>query len=147
MNYREIRGNIFNSDCHATVNTVNCVGVMGKGIALAFKQRYPAMFNEYRADCANRILRPGCVTRHVVPDHLVLNFAVKDHWRDPSKLEWVEQCLKVFVSNYGAWGIDSVAFPWMGAMNGRLPLHEVQTLMRQYLRYLPIRVEVYDFQP
>jgi O-acetyl-ADP-ribose deacetylase (regulator of RNase III) len=143
MTYREIRGNLFNSPCAHLVNTVNCVGVMGKGIALAFKQRYPAMYAKYQSDCGLGYYKPGYVYQHGP----VLNFAVKAEWRNPSKLTWVEACLLNFVAQYERWGITSVALPWLGAMNGQLPLFEVQALMRKHLSCLPITVEVYDFQP
>lgn len=79
---------------------------------------------------------------------LILNFAIKRDWKQPSKIEWVESCLKEFVDSYQDRGIKSVAFPWVGAMNGRIPLDQIRTIMRDYLSNLPdIDVDVYDFDP
>ena len=78
----------------------------------------------------------------------ILNFAVKDDWRKPSRMEWVESCLKKFAECYRGLGIKSVAMPWIGAMNGQLPWEEVHALMRSYLSNLnDISVEVIEFDP
>ena len=91
---------------------------------------------------------PGRIYAFREPDYLILNFAIKDDWKQPSKAEWIESTLKQFVNGYQAKGIKSVAFPWMGAMNGRIPLDIIQSLMRRYLNNLPdIDVEVYNFDP
>ncbi len=148
MPYREFRGNIFNSKAEALVNTVNCVGVMGKGIALEFRRRYPAMFQEYKRVCDRQMLRPGQILPYQKQRPWILNFAIKDEWRRPSKLVWIETCLRKFVAAYPEWQLRSVAFPWMGAMNGGLPIDDIKRLTRQYLENLDdIDVEVYDFDP
>ena len=85
-----ISGNIFNSTADAIVNTVNCVGIMGKGLALNFKNRYPEMYRAYRFVCNKRQLRPGMILPYSKlndSEPLILNFAVKDHWRNPSRYE------------------------------------------------------------
>jgi O-acetyl-ADP-ribose deacetylase (regulator of RNase III) len=146
MAYQEISGNIFNSKADALVNTVNCVGVMGKGIALEFKRRYPKMFEEYKNICQKNQLKPGQILPYRKQTPWVLNFAIKEHWKFPSKIEWIESCLDKFVKNYQAMGIKSVAFPWMGAMNGGIPLEQIKAITRRYLSHLPdISVEVYEF--
>ena len=148
MSYIEKTGNIFNSSAMAVVNTVNCVGAMGKGIALDFKLRFPEMFKEYQKICFRHILKPGQILPYTKSKPIILNFAIKDDWKDPSKEEWIEETLQKFVENYRALGITSVAFPWMGAMNGGLPFETIQTLMRKYLSNLnDIDVEVYEFDP
>lgn len=148
MSYIEKKGNIFNSDAMAVVNTVNCVGAMGKGIALDFKLRFPEMFREYQKICFRHILKPGQILPYTKSTPIILNFAIKDDWKDPSKEEWIEQTLKKFVANYKSMGIKSVAFPWMGAMNGGLPIETIKYLTRKYLSGLEdIDVEVYDFDP
>jgi hypothetical protein len=121
---------------------------MGKGIALEFRRRYPIMFAEYAKACSQKELKPGSVyyARADTEDRQILNFAIKDHWRFPSKIEWIEKCLQQFSSDYQAHGIDSVAFPWMGAMNGGLELSDIKATMRRYLQPLSgIAIEVYDF--
>jgi len=136
MPYRELKGNIFNSSAMAIVNTVNCVGAMGKGIALDFKLRYPEMFKEYQKICFKHLLKPGQILPYTKSTPIILNFAIKDDWKDPSRVEWIEETLQKFVANYHALGITSVAFPWMGAMNGGLPFETIQELTRKYLSEL-----------
>lgn len=148
MAYIEKKGNLFNSNAMAIVNTVNCVGAMGKGIALDFKLRYPEMFKEYQKICFKHILKPGQILPYTKSTPIILNFAIKDDWKDPSRVEWIEQTLQKFVDNYHSMGITSVAFPWMGAMNGGLPFETIQYLTRKYLSTLDdIDIEVYDFDP
>jgi O-acetyl-ADP-ribose deacetylase (regulator of RNase III) len=146
MSYQEKSGNIFNSKADALVNTVNCVGVMGKGIALEFRRRYPKMFEEYKSICQKHQLRPGQILPYKKQTPFILNFAIKDDWKHPSKIEWIECCLDKFVKNYKILRIESVAFPWMGAMNGGIPIEKIQAVTRKYLSNLSdISVEVYDF--
>ena len=148
MSYIEKKGNIFNSKAMAVVNTVNCVGAMGKGIALEFKLRYPEMFNEYQKICFKHLLKPGQILPYTKSSPIILNFAIKDDWKDPSKVEWVEEALQKFANNYKKLGITSVAFPWMGAVNGGIPLETVKYLTRKYLADLEdIYIEVYEFDP
>ena len=148
MSYQEIKGNLFNSRAQAYVNTVNCVGAMGKGIALEFRRRYPAMFDQYKKDCQEKKVVPGRILSYPQGDKLILNFAIKDDWKQPSKIEWIESTLKQFVAWYRNKGIKSVAFPWMGAMNGGLPFGLIQSTMREHLKNLSdIEVEVYTFDP
>jgi len=146
MAYREYKGNLFASSAQTLVNTVNCVGVMGKGVALEFRRRFPQMFEEYKRVCIAGILKPGQILPYRKDRPWVLNFAVKNDWRHPSRMEWVESCLRKFVESYRTLGITSVAMPWIGAMNGRLPWEEVHALMRSYLQGLrDIEVEVVEF--
>lgn len=148
MAYKEVKGNIFNTKAMAVVNTVNCVGAMGKGIALDFKLRYPEMFKEYQQICFRHMLHPGQILPYTKSKPIILNFAIKDDWKDPSRVEWIEETLQKFVRNYRSMGITSVAFPWMGAMNGGIPIEMIKTITRKYLSDLDdIDVEVYDFDP
>lgn len=148
MAYKELSGNIFNTKAMAVVNTVNCVGAMGKGIALDFKLRFPEMFKEYQRICFQHLLKPGQILPYKKSNPIILNFAIKDDWKDPSKVEWIEETLQKFVANYKTLGISSIAFPWMGAMNGGLPLEVIKGLTRKYLSNLEdIDIEVYDFDP
>lgn len=148
MSYTEIKGNIFNSKAMAIVNTVNCVGAMGKGLALEYKLRYPDMFYEYQKICARRLLRPGQILPYTKSKPIILNFAIKDDWKDDSRPEWIEETLQKFTLKYNSMGITSVAFPWMGAMNGGLPFNIIQSLTRKYLSDLKdIDIEVYEYDP
>lgn len=143
----EVRGCLFRSDARALVNTVNCVAPMGRGIALAFKQRYPEMYAAYRSACQRGLLRPGMILPYAGAVKLILNFAVKDHWRNPSSHAWVEDCLKRFVANYERLGVTSVALPRLGAENGWIPWEPTYELIYRYLGDLPIAVELVHFDP
>jgi hypothetical protein len=90
------RTSLLESTAQTVVNTVNCVGVMGKGIAHAFKMRYPEMFVAYKKICHDKLLEPGKLWLRRASDQWVLNFPTKKHWRHPSKLEWIEAGLRKF---------------------------------------------------
>jgi len=148
MPYKELTGNIFASKAQALVNTVNCVGFMGKGVALEFRRRFPAMFVEYKKVCTEQRLRPGQILPYRKSTPWILNFAIKDDWKFPSKEEWLKECLEKFCNRYREMELKSVAFPWMGAMNGRIPLPIIQEITRRYLSKLEdIDIEVYSFDP
>lgn len=127
------------------VNTVNCVGVMGKGIAKAFKQREPHMFAEYKQICDRRLLEPGKLWLWRGSERWILNFPTKVHWRNPSRIEWIEAGLEKFVGTYEAQGVTDISFPKLGCGNGGLDWDEVRPLMERYLSDLPIPVFIHDF--
>lgn len=110
-------GNIFESSCSTIVNIVNCVGVMGKGIALEFKKKYPEMFMEYVLKCDRGQVKPGVPYIYQDNKTSILNFPTKDHWRSPSRLAYVVDGLDWFVENYEKYGIKSIAFPPLGCGN------------------------------
>tara|TARA_R110000796_G_scaffold219504_1_gene335516 strand:+ start:19442 stop:20557 length:1116 start_codon:yes stop_codon:yes gene_type:complete len=137
-------GDMFESNATTLVNTVNCVGVMGKGVAQIFKQRYPDMFLDYVRRCELKQVEPG------VPYHYcdmlgnsIVNFPTKNHWRSSSRLDDIIKGLDVFISEYKRWGITSVAFPPLGCGNGGLAWSLVGPLMYQKLSQLDIPVEIY----
>ncbi|MCD7761589.1 MAG: macro domain-containing protein [Lachnospiraceae bacterium] len=137
-------GNIFESKCNALVNTVNCVGVMGKGIALEFKKRYPDMFMDYVLKCECGQVKPGAPYVYQNADGtIIINFPTKDHWRSPSRLSYVEDGLNWFADNYEKYHIESIAFPPLGCGNGGLTWDMVGPVMYQKLSALPIRIEIY----
>ena len=86
---RYVKGNIFNSQMETIVNPVNCVGVMGKGLALEYKRRYPTLFLSYKSACARKLIIPGRVYVSNQLDKKVMLFPTKDHWKDPSKYEYI----------------------------------------------------------
>ena len=148
MPLKEYKGNLFNSSAQTLVNTVNCVGVMGKGVALEFRRRFPDMFVAYQHVCEKRALMPGQILPYRKGSHWVLNFAVKNDWKHSSRMEWVKSCLERFVARYQELGITSVAMPWLGAMNGGLPWDQVRVLIRSYLAPLTdIETELVEFDP
>lgn len=140
---RYIEGDIFNSPAQVLVNTVNTVGVMGKGIALEFKKRYPDMFQTYKEICDRRKLKTGSLVLCYEPDHWILLFPTKEHWRNPSRLDYIEAGLSKFSRTYAEKGISSIAFPRLGCGNGELNWADVQPVMERYLRDLPIDVYIY----
>lgn len=138
-----VRTNIFESNAQVLVNTVNTVGVMGKGLAKEFKRIYPEMFKVYQLYCEDGSLATGKLQIYRTPNKWILNFPTKENWRNPSKLEYVEAGLKKFVDNYLKQGIKSVSFPMLGCGNGGLEWNEVKLLMEKYLKNLPIDVFIH----
>ncbi|MCY3878997.1 MAG: macro domain-containing protein [Rhodobacteraceae bacterium] len=137
INYTD--GDLFESPAKVLVNTVNTCGVMGKGIALRFKKIYPDMFARYREHCENGSLSIGKLLLHKTPHKWILNFPTKEHWRNPSRVEYIEAGLKKFNEKFAIIGATSVAFPMLGCGNGELDFEsEVKPLMERYLRALPI---------
>lgn len=139
------RTSIFESPAQTLVNTVNCVGVMGKGIARTFKEREPDMFQTYKRICHQKLLMPGKLWLWRGRGSWVLNFPTKIHWRNPSKLEWIEQGLAKFVSAYAEQGIAEISFPQLGCGNGGLDWNDVRPMMEQYLAKVTIPVYIHDF--
>lgn len=139
------RTSIFESPAQTLVNTVNCVGVMGKGLAHAFKEREPDMFSAYKRICDQSLLEPGKLWLWRGNGSWVLNFPTKVHWRNPSRIEWIEQGLAKFVSAYAEQGITEISFPQLGCGNGNLDWADVKPLMEHYLAQLPISVYVHDY--
>lgn len=135
--------NLFVSPAQTLVNTINTVGVMGKGIALEFKRRYPSMFERYRGFCNDGSLTIGKLYLYKSPNKWVLNFPTKKHWRGPSKIEWIETGLQHFAETYESRGITSIAFPQLGCGNGGLPWEQVRPLMQRYLEPLPLPVYIH----
>lgn len=127
--------NIFDSDKDMIVCPVNCVGVMGKGLALQFKKLYPDMFEHYRQICKQDLLVPGRLwiwkSNGLTKD--VLCFPTKYNWWLPSKMEYIEDGLKKFVNTYKSKNIKSIAFPLLGAGCGQLDNEEVIKIMEKWL--------------
>lgn len=138
-----LEGDLFDSPAQVIVNTVNTVGIMGKGIALEFKNRYPQMFEKYKLACEKHTLVIGKLMLISESDHLILLFPTKENWRFPSKLSYIERGLKHFRDNYAQRGITSIAFPKLGCGNGELNWDDVQPLMEKYLSDLPIDIYIF----
>lgn len=143
INYIE-NSEYFASPARVLVNTVNTVGVMGKGLAKEFKRIYPEMFKEYQALCEQGKFKIGSLHLYKTPNKWILNFPTKKHWRQPSKLEYIEKGLTTFTKNYSEWRINSIAFPALGCGNGQLDFNQqVKPLMEKYLDKLPISIFIY----
>lgn len=122
-------GSIFNSGASAIVNPVNCVGVMGGGLAKAFADRYPEMERDYNMYCASGLLRPGMVHSYysnLEEDPIILNLPTKDDWRDPSTIEYVHDGLMALATFLNRFNIDSVAVPALGCGLGGLAWEPVE---------------------
>ena len=142
------KGNIFSSDKQTIVNTINCVGVMGKGVALGFRLRYPEMYEKYKEFCKNKQITIGKLWLYKRPQEdskWVLNFPTKFHWKYPSKMEYLEAGLQKFVETYKEKGITSIAFPLLGTHNGGLDKIEVLNMMHFYLEKCYIPIEIYEY--
>jgi O-acetyl-ADP-ribose deacetylase (regulator of RNase III) len=117
-------GDILKSEAEAFVNTVNCVGVMGRGIALQFKNAFPENFKAYAAACKRDEVRPGRMfvfeTGHLTPPRYIINFPTKRHWRGKSRIEDIEAGLKALVAEIRARRIGSIAIPPLGSGLGGL---------------------------
>jgi len=144
---KKIKGNIFTTKLQTIVNTVNCTGIMGAGIALECKMRYPEMFIRYQELCEKQLLSPGKLYLYEASPKWILNFPTKNHWKMPSKPEYLESGLEKFCSVYREKGITSVAFPLLGTQHGGMDKELVNEMMDQYLSNLDIEIEIYDFDP
>jgi uncharacterized protein YwgA/O-acetyl-ADP-ribose deacetylase (regulator of RNase III) len=137
-------GNLFESKAQTLVNTVNCVGVMGKGVALEFKKRFPDMFEDYEKRCRRhevKLGRPYLFTRLVPP--WVLNFPTKDHWRSVASLEAIVEGLRYLIQQYKEWEITSLAVPPLGCGNGQLEWRVVGPTLYRNLSKMDIPIELY----
>lgn len=143
---KDTKASIFNSSCSVLVNPVNCEGIMGAGLALEFKRKFPVMFISYKASCARGDLRVGKLYcwRSFNDKNFILCFPTKDFYARPSNLLYIRAGLTEFVRIYRFLGIDSVAFPMLGCGLGGLDRGEVREIMDEYLGALKdLRVEIY----
>lgn len=137
-------GDILESDAQTLINTVNCVGVMGKGIALEFKKRFPEMYEEYVDLCNRHVIMPGqpYLHRELFPPQII-NFPTKDHWRSASKLTDIENGLAILLNKYKEWNVTSLAIPPLGCGNGQLEWTAVGPMIYQTALQMDIPVEIY----
>jgi len=137
-------GDIFESKAQTLVNTVNCVGVMGKGIALEFKKRFPEMYEDYARRCERGEVQLGepYLFKSLIPPW-VLNFPTKDHWRSLAKIEDIINGLEYLVEHYEEWGITSIAVPPLGTGLGQIEWRVVGPILYRYLSRMDIKVELY----
>lgn len=148
-NIKIINGNIFNSKAQTIVNTINCVGVMGKGVALVYKLRYPKMYEMYQSFCKQGLISVGKLWIYNSEPNVpwVLNFPTKTHWKLPSEMSYITSGLQKFVDTYKEKGITSIAFPMLGTHNGGLSKDDVLPVMISYLSKCDIPVEIYEYDP
>jgi O-acetyl-ADP-ribose deacetylase (regulator of RNase III) len=144
------QGNLLDARVEALVNTVNTVGVMGKGIALMFKEAFPSNFRAYEDACKNKQVQIGHMfvteTNALEGPKWIINFPTKKHWRHPSKLEWITEGLDDLRRVIEENGISSVALPPLGSGNGGLDWFDVRAEIERTLGNLQ-GVEIYVYEP
>lgn len=139
------KGDIFKSQCQAIINTVNCEGKMGKGLAYQFKKKFPEMEQDYVKVCLNGELYPGKLHIYQEKNFLIINFPTKNKWREKSKIEYIIIGLRKLKEEIIKRGINSVAIPPLGAGNGGLNWNEVKTeINRELLDIEDVVFEVYE---
>ena len=137
-------GDILKSKAQTLVNTVNCVGIMGKGIALEFKKRFPKMFKDYLERCKRNEMHPGhpYIYKSLIGPQIV-NFPTKEHWKSLSKVSDIERGLDYLLAHYKQWSITSIAIPPLGCGNGQLEWKIIGPLIYSRAKQMDIPVEVY----
>lgn len=129
-----ISKSVFDSNCDLLVNTINCKGVMGAGIALEFSLRYPEMYESYKRDCATGSIRVGETKIYECNGQKILNFPTKDDPYKKSEIKFIVLGLEYFVKNYKNFNVKSVAFPLLGCRNGGLDFEkDVKDIILKYL--------------
>ncbi|MFG2446467.1 macro domain-containing protein [Nocardia fluminea] len=148
---REQSGDLLSADAEALVNAVNTVGVMGKGIALRFKQTYPEMYRAYARAARASEVQIGAMhvweTCATTGPRFVINFPTKRHWRSPSRLEDVAAGLPVLAESIKRHRISSIAIPALGCGHGGLDWHQVRPLIHQWLDPLSDNVDIGVYPP
>ncbi|TSA24481.1 hypothetical protein D4R71_07005 [bacterium] len=137
-------GNILDSQAQTLINTVNCVGIMGKGIALEYKKRYPKMYKDYKLKCDKSLVKLGQldIFKELFGPQII-NFPTKQHWRSISKISDIKKGLEYLISKIDEWGVKSLAIPPLGCGNGQLDWVFVGPLIYEYLNPLDIPVFMY----
>ncbi|GAA4399028.1 macro domain-containing protein [Nibrella viscosa] len=145
---RYVTGNLLDADAQALVNTVNTVGVMGKGIALQFKEHFPANFRIYKKACDNKELAPGklLVTREqtTTGEKVIINFPTKTDWKRKSTYAYIEAGLQELARLIREEQLTSIALPPLGCGNGGLDWDKVRPMMEQYLGDLNADIQIYE---
>jgi O-acetyl-ADP-ribose deacetylase (regulator of RNase III) len=145
------RGDILQADVEAIVNTVNCVGVMGRGIALQFKKAWPENFKAYATACKNNEVQPGKMFVFAIQQpanpRYIINFPTKRHWRDASRMEDIDSGLEALAATIREKHIQSIAIPPLGSGLGGLDWNQVKQKIEQALSALSdVYVLIYEPQ-
>lgn len=142
-------GDILKDDSEAIVNTVNCVGIMGRGIALQFKNAWPENFKAYEVACKREEVQPGRMfvfdTEQLTSPRYIINFPTKRHWRGKSRMQDIDSGLTALVAEVQQRGIRSIAIPPLGSGLGGLEWTDVLPRIEQAMQSLPeVRVRIYE---
>ncbi len=140
-----VQGNIFESSAQVITNTVNCAGVMGAGLALQFKNKFPSMYSDYKSRCDKNTVIAGIPYLWEDDQTQILNFPTKRHWKDDSLLTDIDAGLKYLANNYQTMGIQSLAIPPLGCGLGGLNWNEVKPLIEKYFASVS-DLEVYVYE-
>ena len=142
-------GDLFQSGAMALVNPVNCVGVMGKGLALEFKKRFPEAFLAYKNACAQKTVRIGKVFTWVERETLLIHFPTKNHWKDPSKIEYIQSGLPLLEFAIEWNSVRSIAIPGLGCGLGGLPWGDVKEIIISHFKKttFSVPVEIFLYAP
>jgi len=144
MSIKVLIGDLFTSKMQTWMNTVNTVGVMGKGIALEFKKRFPEMYHDYARRCEAKQVKLGQPYLYLqLTPPWILNFPTKDHWRSVTRLDDIVRGLEFLSRHYKEWGITSLAVPPLGCGEGRLEWRVVGPTLYRHLGALDIPIELY----
>ena len=145
-----VQGNLLKADAEALVNTVNTVGIMGKGIALQFRQVFPENYTTYRKACQHNEVQPGkmCVvpTGRMLNPRYIINFPTKRHWKNMSRMEDVEKGLEDLVRVVRELGILTIAIPPLACGNGGLNWSDVRPRIEAAFKDMP-GVEAFIYEP
>lgn len=137
----EGRANVFTVDAQTVTCTVNLVGVMGAGVAKEYRARYPEAFKKYKFACGRGFKIGQLLLQHLNDGRIGLCFPTKQHWKNPSELEWIEIGLIKLLETYKQYGITSLAITPLGCSNGGLNYEQqVRPLMLKYLNQMDIPV-------
>lgn len=145
-NIKFVHGNMFNILADVRINTVNCVGAMGKGVALAFKRKYPQLYRDYHEECLKGNMVVGNMYVWVSPHgERVINFPTKADWRNPSEYKYIEDGLIDLRKHLSSMGTVRVAIPPLGCGNGGLDWDRVKPMIEEHLNGLD--AVIYVFEP
>lgn len=143
-----VQGDLFQSQAEALVNTINCVGTMGKGLALEFKKKFPDNFQAYKTACEKKKIHPGKMFTYSLDSlfgtQYIINFPTKNHWREKSKLSYIEEGLADLIRVITEEQIESIAIPPLGCGNGGLAWNTVKKMIEKYLDTISCEVYVYE---
>lgn len=140
---KEIFGDMFKTDCQTLAIPVNTVGVMGKGLALYCKQRWPTVWHAYKKHCKEKKFREELLIVPIVCSQQILLLPTKNHWKEDSNQWLIEHSLKLLARDYQKLGITSLAIPKIGCGNGNMDFDIVRSLIYHYLDPIDIPVKIY----
>ncbi|WP_152055235.1 type II toxin-antitoxin system antitoxin DNA ADP-ribosyl glycohydrolase DarG [Aliarcobacter butzleri] len=141
-------GDILREDVEAIVNTVNCVGIMGRGLALQFKNKFPQNFKEYQLACTNKEVQLGKMFVHqtgqLINPKYIINFPTKGHWKQNSKIEDISNGLDDLITIIEKYSIKSIAIPPLGSGLGGLDWNQVKKLIEEKLKNINCTIILFE---